>query len=222
VASAERLKAAFTEQIGSHEGIRAALVCDSSGNTSGLTGSSDDLSNKTDRSLLAFLRGASDAAVTSAKTAKAEKLKASRLTDLVVLVGRSGVAHRPELFRENARPVWYLADESRISNLTALGILTSQIIGIGNDRSLTLDPAQCVAALFEHGFRNLLLEAGEQWQRLFLSSGLTSELVLTEISERDVEQPGEYLNPLIAKLGGGKFALKKLLRIDGGYISVWG
>ena len=74
------------------EGVRVNLAVDFMGAVSGHSGSSDDVSNATDRALLAHIRSISDVIVTTAATARAEHLRPSKFAPMVVLT-QSGELH---------------------------------------------------------------------------------------------------------------------------------
>ena len=65
-------------------GVQLVMVIDAGLNTSGVSNTSDDVSNQLDRSLLLHLRSLSDLAITDVATAIAENYRPSRLLPIEV------------------------------------------------------------------------------------------------------------------------------------------
>lgn len=71
-------------QLISQADITASFVVDASGSTLGASGNSSGLGNKTDLSLLRFIRAQSEVVLTSGKTARSDQISMPKSADLAI------------------------------------------------------------------------------------------------------------------------------------------
>ena len=156
-------------------GVRLNLAVDSEGLVAGVTGSSNDVSNQLDRTLLAALRKQSDVIVTSGATARAENLKASKFAPIVVLSASGRIDGIERLLTtEDALPVTLIvpnpvAAQTRVALLNAR--LSAKVVGLPN-----LEPSSVRFFLEREGFTQVLLEVGPTLVQLWLTAGAIDEV----------------------------------------------
>ncbi len=159
-------------------GVRLNLAVDSEGSVAGVTGSSNDVSNQLDRTLLVALRKQSDIIVTSGATARVENLRASKYAPIAVL-SESGRLDGLErlLTTDDALPVTLIvptpvAAQTRVALLNAR--LSAKVVGLPN-----LEPSSVRFFLEQEGFKKILLEVGPTLVQLWLTAGAIDEVCLT-------------------------------------------
>ena len=168
----------FTEKIPSWQGWLASLVIDSSGNTAGNDGTSKTVGNQTDLQLLIALRSRASLIVTTGKTARIEKYKASRFAPIAFIT----------------------RDESSLATIPA-------IAKPGKFKNIFLSSSKPLKEAFKDfdseisnsGFNNVLFEGGLESVASLSQSTLPLTLVLSIANAQgfDVAHTVQLLNKIL-------------------------
>ncbi len=148
------------------------------GAVSGHSGSSDDVSNATDRALLAHIRSISDVIVTTAATARAEHLRPSKFAPMVVLT-QSGELHGLESLLSSTselKPIVVVPSHqlAKARDQLLQAGQNAEVVGL-----LDLSPNQVIDFLNDQGFVKILLEGGPKLLASWTGNEAIDELCLT-------------------------------------------
>ncbi len=161
------------------EWVRLNLVGSVSGSAAGADGTSESLSNPTDRQVLKVVRGLSDVVLVGAATIRSEAYFVPKSGALAV-VSRSGdfSGHRLR-GTDNGGTLLVLCPRAAADRARAtLAVPRARILPVPDvDGSLTA-PA-IVAALNTEGYRSIAAEGGPALARLLVTGGVVDELCLT-------------------------------------------
>ncbi len=163
------------------DGVRANLVANFDGSVAGESGSSNDVSNTTDRALLATIRSLSDVIVTSATTARAEQLRPSKFAPMVVLCNSANLVGLEILLTSSSNWVPMLFVPKGLKD-RAQAFLNGAGLSANLVELSDLSPKCVVDYLREQGYSKILFEAGPTLLKLWLRAGMINELCLTTTS----------------------------------------
>jgi len=146
---------------------------------SGTTGTSNDVSNSVDRSLLRHLRSQADVIVTSGETARAEGLKPSKFAPLVVLTNAEDLTGLDALLHTaGASSVTLLTQQSNAQTLLLCANEANSSVKVS--AAETLEPQAVLAWLQFQGYRRILVEFGPTLISLWSEANLIDEVCLTQ------------------------------------------
>lgn len=170
------------------------LVFDEQGHTTGKSGSSRDISNELDYQSLMALRNQADYIVTSAKTARVEKYRRSRMAPLVLLSESGNFDGIPAVVEADAgpqeSPVFLVSQHHDSGDIAARYPQTWVRV---------IDYTQMVEKFASANF--VVAETGLSLSKKLIASGLIQEIALSVVGVRaDVKQ---VLNRALHSLGLG-------------------
>ena len=175
------------------EWVRLNLIASVNGSATGRDGTSESLSNRTDRRILGVMRDLSDVVLVGASTVRAEGYVRPRRAALAV-VTRTGDfgGHRldPDRSRGELVIVCPRGLEERVRR--AVAIPDARVIGVpaeGDD----LSPRAMVDALRSEGFGSIVCEGGPSLATALLSGGVVDEFCLS--TSATLVSPGLALVP---------------------------
>jgi riboflavin biosynthesis pyrimidine reductase len=173
--------------------LRLNLIASVNGSATGRDGTSESLSNRTDRRILGVLRGMSDVVLVGASTVRVEGYVRPRKAALAV-VTRTGDLGGHRLDPDPARGALLIVCprglEDRVRR--AVGIPDARILGVEADGD-DLAPAAVVGALRAEGFPSIVCEGGPHLATALLSGGVVDELCLS--TSPTLVSPGLALVP---------------------------
>jgi riboflavin biosynthesis pyrimidine reductase len=159
--------------------VRLNLVGSVSGNATGLDGTSESLTNPTDRLILKAIRSLSDVVVVGASTVRAEGYFVPRSGALAV-VSRTGdfSAHQLKGTANNGTLV-VLCPESAVETARAtIPVPGLRVIAVPDEQG-SLTARAIVTALRGEGYASIVTEGGPELAALFVTGGVVDELCLT-------------------------------------------
>jgi len=156
--------------------FRINLITSLSGSAAGSDGTSDTLTNRTDRRILGVVRGHADLVLVGAQSVRAEGYQVPRSTRLGVVTG-SGDLHGHRIDPADADRVIVLCPPSS-REAAAAGLPGARIVEVPAADG-HLPAADVLAALHELGLRSLVCEGGPSLAAQFAAAGLVDELCLT-------------------------------------------
>ncbi len=192
--------------------VRLNMVTTLTGAAVGPDGTSDSISNRVDRAILAAIRRASDAIVVGAQTVRAERY---RLPDdrVLAVVTRSGdlgddVFDRSSLeARENLLLVCGRADADVVAARAEQYGCDHVVVGAD-----AVTPAAIRDALATRGLRRLVCEGGPSLASQFVADGVVDELCVTA-----APKVGARAEPFLSLESGPDTRVAHLLVDDLGY-----
>ena len=196
-----------------YDGVRLNLALSQTGSVSGDTGTSDDVSNKLDRALLAHLRSQADVIVTSGATARAENLRPSKLAPIFVLSKSGNIDALARLLSTpTGLPVTLVVPMAVVETLTETlqnHGWAAPAIGLPN-----LEPAAVIGLLRQLGYKRILLEVGPTLASIWTSVDAVGELCLTTTELQPNEAGGSMIMGVAASLPDFIFSDKPALTAD--------
>jgi riboflavin biosynthesis pyrimidine reductase len=161
--------------------LRLNLIAAVSGDAAGTDGTSETLSNRVDRAILAAIREVADAVVVGAASVRAEGYRVPARARLVIVTSSGDLAgHR--ILPDRASRVVVVCPGSAVRRVhESLGQEVADLVTIvtAGDVDGRVEPAALVAGLAAHGLRSLVCEGGPSLAGQFLSAGLVDELCLS-------------------------------------------
>ncbi|MFT4244912.1 MAG: dihydrofolate reductase family protein [Micrococcaceae bacterium] len=156
--------------------LRAAIVSSLNGYTVGNDGTSNSLSNNTDRNFFITLRRSSDLILVGAETVRTEQYKTPK-TSSIMVVTNSGVFDSP-LYRDLlARKLPIGKVLIKTTDSTKLPVELVEKVGIAN--IYTEDFPTLIPKLRSNGFHKILCEGGVTLIKQLITSKTLDELLLT-------------------------------------------
>lgn len=162
-----------------HPLLRLNMVTTLTGAAIGPDGTSDSISNRTDRAILAAIRHASDAIVVGAQTVRTEKYRLPEDRMLAVVTRSGDLGH--EVFERSS-------DASRANLLMVCGtrdrdVVAERAAAVGAE-PLIVDaseptPPAIRDALHARGLTRLVCEGGPSLASQFVAAGIIDELCVT-------------------------------------------
>ena len=139
-------------------------------------GTSETLTNRTDRRILGVVRGQSDIVLVGAESVRAEGYRIPRTTTLGIVTGSGDLTgHRIEA-AETSRLVILCPERARV---TAMGSLPgAQIVSVP-DTAGRMAAADLLEALRGLGHRSIVCEGGPSLAAQFAAAGLVDEVCVT-------------------------------------------
>lgn len=161
--------------------LRLNLIAAVSGDAAGSDGTSETLSNATDRMILSAIRTVADGVLVGAASVRAEGYRVPKTSRLVVVTSSGDLTgHRMD--PEQAERVVVVCPESATGAVRrTLGDpvwRAASVVTCPDDDGL-LEPAAILDGLREHGLDSLVCEGGPSLAGQFLRDGLVDELCLS-------------------------------------------
>ena len=159
--------------------LRLNLITSVNGSATGRDGTSESLSNRTDRRILGVLRDLSDVVLVGASTVRAEGYVRPRRAALAVVTRTGDLGgHRldPGPSRGALLIVCPRGSEERVRRAAA--IPDARILGVETDGD-DLSPAATVTALRGEGMASVVCEGGPSLATALLTGGVVDELCLS-------------------------------------------
>ena len=160
---------------------RLNLITAVSGDAAGSDGTSETLSNPTDRTILAAIRAVADGVVVGAASVRAEGYRVPKTSRLVVVTSSGDLSgHRMD--PEAAERVVVVCPEAAVAEVRrTLGgdVARAATVLTCADESRRLEPAAVLDRLHAHGLLSLVCEGGPSLAGQFLHDGLVDELCLS-------------------------------------------
>ncbi len=156
--------------------LRLNLVTSVSGSAAGADGTSETLTNRTDRRILGVIRGQSDIVLVGAQSVRAEGYRIPKTTTLGIVTGGGDLSgHRIE-GADAARLVILCPERARVHAMASLP--GAQIVSVPDvdGRMSAFDLLQAVRSL---GNRAIVCEGGPSLAAQFAAAGLVDEVCLT-------------------------------------------
>lgn len=152
--------------------VRLNMVTTLTGAASGGDGTSDSLTNRTDRTILGVIRREADVVVVGAESVRAEGYIVPRAATLAIL-SRSGRLEGHRLARADLERVLLVVPEA--ADVTAPeGVGVLRIAGARD-----LSPAAVIAALADRGLTRVVCEGGPSVASQFAAAGVVDEFCIT-------------------------------------------
>ena len=195
------------------EWVRLNLIASVNGSATGRDGTSESLSNRTDRRILGVMRDLSDVVLVGASTVRAEGYVRPRRAALAVVTRTGDLGgHRldPDRSRGELVIVCPRGLEERVRR--AVAIPDARVIGVpaeGDD----LAPTAVVDSLRGEGFASIVCEGGPHLATALLGGGVVDELCLS--TSATLVSPGLALVPP-GRTADVDLALRQLLVDDAG------
>lgn len=169
--------------------IRINMIASLNGSAVGGDGTSETLSNRTDRAILKVIRSLADVVVVGAETVRKEGYLGPKDSALAVVTASGDLSgHR---LHRAAHPPVILRPDSAAARVEA------QLDGIPHRavtlHSARLDAREIVRLLRQAGFVNIVCEGGPTLAAAFLAAGAVDELCLTTAPR--LHAPGTPLIP---------------------------
>ncbi|MBD8485564.1 dihydrofolate reductase family protein [Frigoribacterium sp. CFBP 8759] len=161
--------------------LRLNLIAAVSGDAAGADGTSETLSNATDRTILAAIRSLADGVLVGAASVRAEGYRVPKSSRLVVVTASGDLSgHRMDP-AEAERVVVVCPESARARVRETLGeaIWASARVLTATDDGGRLEPAAILRCLREQRLRSLVCEGGPSLAGQFLRDGLVDELCLS-------------------------------------------
>ncbi|MET4052251.1 riboflavin biosynthesis pyrimidine reductase [Frigoribacterium sp. PvP054] len=161
--------------------LRLNLIAAVSGDAAGSDGTSETLSNATDRTILAAIRALADGVLVGAASVRAEGYRVPKSSRLVVVTSSGDLSgHRMDP-TEAERVVVVCPSSARARVRETLGeaIWAAAAVLTAPDDGGRLEPAAILRCLRDQRLRSLVCEGGPSLAGQFLRDGLVDELCLS-------------------------------------------
>ncbi|KQO46979.1 MULTISPECIES: dihydrofolate reductase family protein [unclassified Frigoribacterium] len=161
--------------------LRLNLIAAVSGDAAGSDGTSETLSNATDRTILAAIRSLADGVLVGAASVRAEGYRVPKSSRLVVVTSSGDLSgHRMDP-SEAGRVVVVCPASARVRVRETLGeaIWAVATVLTAPDDEGRLEPAAILRCLRDQRLRSLVCEGGPSLAGQFLRDGLVDELCLS-------------------------------------------
>ena len=156
--------------------FRINLITSITGSAAGSDGTSETLTNRTDRRILGVVRRQSDIVLVGAQSVRAEGYRIPKTTTLGVVTGSGDLTgHRIEA-AETARLVILCPEGARAK--AAASLPGAQIVGVP-DAGGRMTPRDVLDATRALGNRSIVCEGGPSLAAQFAAAGLVDEVCVT-------------------------------------------
>ena len=182
-------------------GVRLNIAISATGKVAGSSGSSNDVSNPLDRSLLVELRRLSDVILTTGLTARAEGIRRSKHAPIVIVTNAASIeGYSDDLLKPQIgnQGLFFVTLGPQARDIAAA--LSSH----GSDAEVvsldSLSPREVLTTLKNLGFAKFLLEFGPKTSTLWLHDRAIDEVCLTTtglshaLQENHVNFAPQWLN----------------------------
>ncbi len=164
--------------------VRLNMVTTLTGAASGGDGTSDSITNRVDRAILATIRAHADAVVVGAQTVRAEGYVLPRSGATLAIVTSSGDIGSDLADQAVAQDVLdrilLLVPHDAVEAVAArTPALRSRIVGLHAGAGSRIAPAAIVATLAQRGMHRLVCEGGTTLASQFLAATVVDELCVT-------------------------------------------
>jgi len=159
--------------------VRLNLVGSVDGSAAGNDGTSDSLSNPTDRRVLRTLRGLADAVVVGAASVRAEGYYVPRTAALAVVTGSGDLSGNRIVTTGQRGPLLVLCPATAAETARrTLGSTAARVVEVPADGG-RITPQHILDALTSAGYRSIVCEGGPRLAAQFLQAGVLNEICLT-------------------------------------------
>lgn len=159
--------------------LRLNLISSVDGNAVGSDGTSESLTNRADRAILAAIRSLADVILVGAASVRAEGYHLPSASTLAILTMSGDLAgHRMGGDDEAARVLVLCPAEAREAVLASFGGREPQIVEI-DDVEGRLPAVDVIRALHDRGLRRIVCEGGPSVAAQLLDAGVVDELCLS-------------------------------------------
>lgn len=188
--------------------LRLNFIASVNGSVAGADGTSQSLTNRTDRRILGAIRRSADVVLVGASSVRTEGYFLPKSASLAVLTGSGDLTgHRIPAEVAPGRVIVLCPPEAVGAVHASLGTAAIAVVELEGPR---IDPASAVAALHELGFDSIVCEGGPALAAQLLNADLVDELCLS-VSPQIVPLGA----PVIPGLATGKqLRLEQLLLDD--------
>lgn len=156
--------------------FRINLITSITGSAAGSDGTSETLTNRTDRRILGVVRGQSDIVLVGAESVRAEGYRIPKTTTLGIVTGSGDLSgHRIEA-AETSRLVILCPERARVTAMTSLP--GAQIVSVP-DTDGRMTPRDILDATRSLGNRSIVCEGGPSLAAQFAAAGLVDEVCVT-------------------------------------------
>jgi riboflavin biosynthesis pyrimidine reductase len=185
--------------------VRINMIASLNGSAVGDDGTSESLSNRTDRRILGVIRDSADVVLVGARTVRREGYLGPRASTLaIVTLSGDLTGHR---LGDAPHPPLILCPASAVARVD------TQLAGIAHEvavvQSPTLDAVEIVRTLTSRGLTSIVCEGGPTLAGALLDAGLVDELCLTTAAK--LRSPG---SALFARLADTPTATLTQLLVD--------
>lgn len=157
--------------------LRLNLIASVNGSVTGADGTSQSLTNRTDRRILGAIRRAAGLVLVGASSVRTEGYLLPRSASLAIMTGSGDLSgHRIPADVAPGRVVVLCPPEARAAVTSSLGGAAATILELEGPR---LDPSAAVEALRELGHEGIVCEGGPSLASQLLDAGLVDELCLS-------------------------------------------
>ncbi|MEO7350232.1 MAG: dihydrofolate reductase family protein [Terrimesophilobacter sp.] len=157
--------------------LRINLISTVNGNVAGHDGTSEGLTNKTDRSILGAIRSLSDIVLVGANSVRKEGYFLPKNAPLAIVTGSGELGGHRIPSDVDAGAVIVLCPQNAEATVRAsLGDTPVTVITLPGPR---LDPGDLIEALHDHGYDSIVCEGGPNLAGQLLDAGLVDELCLS-------------------------------------------
>jgi riboflavin biosynthesis pyrimidine reductase len=186
--------------------LRLNFVTTIAGNAAGADGTSDALSNRTDRKVLGVIRRLSDVVLVGASSVRAEGYLLPRTAPLAVITGSGNLTgHRIPAQIDPGR-LLVICAESAADAVRSQLPSAADVIPVSAPAGI-IPVATAIAALRDRGLASIVCEGGPSLAAQLVNAGLVDELCLTTSPMLD-----ELRLPLFpGTIEGGRLSLAQLL-----------
>jgi riboflavin biosynthesis pyrimidine reductase len=166
--------------------VRVNLVTSVTGSAAGIDGTSESLTNATDRRLLGVIRATSDVVLVGAASVRAEGYQVPRVARLAIVTRTGDLrGHRVETTLQER--VTVLCPESAVDRVRE-ELPACEVISIAGSGEIA--PANIISSLADAGYPRVVCEGGPALASALLGAGVIDELCLTTSPVlRDVSLP---------------------------------
>lgn len=161
--------------------LRLNLIAAVSGDAAGSDGTSETLSNATDRTILAAIRSLADGVLVGAASVRAEGYRVPKSSRLVVVTSSGDLSgHRMDPAEaERVVVVCPASARARVRETLGEAIWAVAAVLTAPDDGGRLEPAAILRCLRDQRLRSLVCEGGPSLAGQFLRDGLVDELCLS-------------------------------------------
>lgn len=157
--------------------LRLNFIASVNGSVAGPDGTSESLTNRTDRRILGVIRRAADIVLVGASSVRTEGYFLPRTAPLAILTGSGDLTgHRIPVDVEAGRIVVLCPPEAIGTLHASLGGAAVEVVELAGPR---IDPAVAVAALHRLGHSSIVCEGGPTLAAELLEADLVDELCLS-------------------------------------------
>jgi riboflavin biosynthesis pyrimidine reductase len=159
--------------------VRLNLVGSVDGSAAGSDGTSDSLTNPTDRRVLRTLRGLADAVVIGAASVRAEGYYVPRTAALAVVTGSGDLSGNRIVTTGQRGALLVLCPSAAAGTVRrTLGPTAARILEVPAEGG-RMSPRNILAVLHSEGYRSIVCEGGPSLAAQFLRDGVVDEICLT-------------------------------------------